>query len=161
MPRRNRAKYTVRPAKPEDGLKLAPKLRAIDAVECFAVTGLPPEDSCLSPFAIAVQEEAFTLRINGKVEAMGGVTFDPYSHVGIPWFLSSDKALKDNRGITFLRTAKRKVDEWTRKYGMLTNAVSARNAEHIKWIEWLGFEFTRTLPVGPFKTPFIIFERHE
>ena len=67
--------------------------------------------------------------------------------------------LIEEMGISFLRVSRAWVDNLMERYDGVGNAVDARNEVHIKWLQWVGFEFLPAVSMGPFALPFIPFYR--
>lgn len=75
--------------------------------------------------------------------------------VGMPWLLCTPSIYEYP-----VELAVRLKQEWQRfhaQYPILTNYTDARNTRHHKLLKWLGCEFIREVPFGPFSFPFIEF----
>ncbi len=137
-----------------DALDLAPRLREMDLRELRAVTDDAPAEVLSRD--IAGSDFAWAAVIGGRCHALFGVTSFPATPgVGIPWFLSSDIAVKFRR--EWLEVAPRYLDAMHAKYRTLTNAVHQENAVSIRWLRRMGFQLTEPLQIRG--EPFIVFTR--
>lgn len=137
--------------------EMAPRLRAADRAEVWASSMQSPEEVLRS--AIAVSPNALTGRINGEIVCMYGVaeTSMMTPDHGRPWLLSTD-ALNDRAvGIAFARRNRPWLRRMLTDYTMLSNYCDTRNTVALKWLDWCGFHFEETVPMGPFLMPFVKF----
>ena len=155
--------YLVK-ATEEHARALAPILRPADRAEIEALTGLEPLEVLLEHVK---QYEAWAMFSNaGELAGMCGVVpvYEPlpdappkYIMGGIVWMVGSD--VLDKHTVEFLRASRKWVEEQQARYETLNNVVDARNAKHIQWLKWLGFEVakepilwgSKLLPFYPFK----------
>lgn len=143
-------KVFVREAFRDDVRSLGPRLRRADRAEVIA-RGMDPELALESSWESSTQRYAM-IRSDGTCIGICGV--GPAHHmsqnlgmsVGCVWMLGSN----DLRLVrySFLRQCKEWVDTLGRNYDILWNWVDARNALHLKWLEWLGFKIIGTAPIG-------------
>lgn len=143
-----RSKPFVRLATREDALVLAQTMREEDKQECFLTLGLNPEQSLLLSFRLG---ETFTVQWGDEVVAMFGHYGYP-GMVGVPWMLASPLLSKIAK--SFLRECREYVQAMLKVYGRLENYVWVENQVHVKWLQWLGFEFDPPAPYGINDQPF-------
>ena len=79
--------------------------------------------------------------------ALGIVSRDFLSGVGVPWLLSADQALKHKR--QFLELSPPVIEEMLDMCPKLINYVHAENRLSIRWLKWLGFTIEDAKPTGP------------
>lgn len=48
----------------------------------------------------------------------------------------------------FIRESRKVLREWAHKHGVLYNAVGSFNTEAMRWLSWLGADFTSTVEIG-------------
>ena len=143
-----------------------PHVRLSLAADCESLAGqLRPADlkelqahKVTPEVALRVGYEAstpcYTVEHEGEAIAMFGVS--PLT-VGVPegagavWLLGSDR-IKDIR-TRFLRESRKWLEEISKPYDLLANAVHDENELHIRWLKFLGFTFVRKV------SPFIEFAR--
>ena len=144
-------------ATPAHAVELLPNLRQADVRECEKLYGCSAGDALLASVATSDMAWAF---LNDEEECMGiaGVGDTGVEDYGSIWMVSSDE-LFERYKLPFLRNAKRMVEEFHQDYPVLTNVVDPHNHVHVKWLAWMGFDFTRVLHIGPLRMPFISFER--
>lgn len=117
------------------------RLRQADIDEIRASVGVSPAEALVS--SLAWSTEAWVVIHEGKIEAVFGVSV--VSDYAIPWFLATDK-FKEFR-FTFAKESKKVVKELLSTYKCLSNFVSSRHKESIRWLKWLGFTVDETAPV--------------
>jgi len=149
----------VRPATTLDVDIFKEKLRYADKLEIDAGSEMTPEEALLEGIQLSIPcYVAFwkgePLCIYGVVPT--GIPGDPMQY-GNVWMFGTD--LIDTIGIQFLRSSRAWFDVLMEQYDGLGNAVDARNTVHIKWLEWLGFEFLPPVNMGVYSLPFIPFYR--
>ena len=137
-----RSKPFVRPATREDCLELAPRLREEDVQECLHSSGLPARESLLLSFHGG---ETFAVVWGTEVVALFGHVGVPRI-IGVPWMLASPTLSQIRK--SFLRECREYVQRMLSLYGTLENYVWVENKVHIKWLQWLGFEFGPAQPYG-------------
>ncbi|WP_322996963.1 hypothetical protein [Castellaniella sp.] len=147
----------VIPATPELARELCPLLRDADRAEVVALTGAPPEiilpERASQAFAMFSEE--------GELAGLCGC--DPVCHapeVGVVWMVGSNLLVQ--HPVEFLRASRLWLDERHGHYPILTNRADARNAQHLKWLRWLGFRFLQIVePWGAEGRPFIEFAKYK
>lgn len=137
------------------------KLRPLDQAEGFLSSGKPPKESLKD----SVNDSIWAYSIVGNHDDIplgifGLARYEGYPLVGCPWFVCSEAMFKDKQDtIQFLREGKKYVQKMHQAFPILTNMVDIHNTQAHRWLKWLGFEFHRTIPYGPFNHPFIQFIR--
>lgn len=150
--------YTIRTgATAADAVALAPNLREADKIECEKLYGVEPIDALLFSVLTARESHAY-LNDKGEVMALSGVNPSGVDGIGTPWMVSSPELVERYRR-PFLREARDIIDGYQCFYPLLTNLVDPNNHIHVRWLRWMGFEFTRVLHIGPLALPFVSFER--
>lgn len=132
-------------------------MRIEDAQEVWASSHDTPLKALLHGYIYS--EECYTIyRIkDGLPVAMFGYTRVDPLHGGI-WLLGSKEL--ENHPVRFLKESKYWLNHIQESVPLLFNVVDCRNTTHIRWIEWLGFSFIRTIQeYGPDRLPFIEFAR--
>lgn len=146
----------VRPARSDDAVALAPKLRAADLAEIDARSGRSPLTVLLE--GILFSKRCFAVELkSGEVVALFGVAPSDEPRLGLVWMLGSDRLL-DIR-FTFLRHSREWLRELSRGYSVLGNFVDERNTVHVAWLRWLGFRFLSRAPMGRNGETFLEFVR--
>ncbi len=79
------------------------------------------------------------------------------SDVATPWLLGTSKIRMHSR--TFLRHSRRIVKAWASMFPLMRNYVDDRNADAIRWLQWVGFQVYSPEPYGPDELPFRLFEK--
>ena len=135
------------PSVAEDVFILKDKLRAEDVQECQAV-GLTPTKALVDAYALS--ELCYTAKVNGKPEAMFGVSsFRQPDGCGAVWYLGSDESFK--HPIALVKGGRKYVEEWLEKFNILYNRVDARNVRHVEWLKCVGFKFTGSVIINGYE----------
>jgi hypothetical protein len=132
-------------------------LRKEDKAEAFLSSGTPPKDAVRASIENSLW--SYVALDDGVPFCIFGVA--PYKEeptVGCPWFMASDAIFKHRQ--LFLRSSLDYVHKMLTDFDILTNVVDIHNIKAHRWLKWLGFEFYRTIPYGPFNHPFIQFIKH-
>jgi len=150
IPNPDEFKVTAREAFLDDVRSLGPRLREADKREIVS-RGEDPELALEASWESSTQRYAI-IRSDGTCIGIFGV--GPAHHmsqkfgmsVGCVWMLGSN----DLRHVrySFLRQSREWVETLSKNYSVLWNWVDARNALHLKWLEWLGFKIIGTAPIG-------------
>lgn len=142
------SKPYARLATREDALELSKTLREEDRLEVEHASGMTAEVALR--YCLAVSNIAYAVIKEGRVVALMGISEDPHwdtqRGVGRPWMLASEE-LKTIRK-SFLRDCRGYLESWLEYHGYLEGYVWTQNAVHIKWLEWLGFQFDPPAPFG-------------
>lgn len=135
---------------------LARRLRKADVEEIHDLTGWNPETALWKSFRES--KWVNTGAIDGVPVCMFGVTpVTVLGNVGMPWMLGTD-GLTENPKV-FLRFARVWSERMERDFKVLRNVVSSNNAFSIRFLKWLGFEFSQPVKMGPFGREFLVFEK--
>ena len=137
-----------RDATVKDGLRVVNNLRPEDRSEMEGI-GV----SILSlPFGVLISEHAvYFFSKEGKAAGLAGIVrLD--NNVGQIWMLCTP--VIHDAPITFVREAKKWLDNIQGEYTLLWNVADARNQVHHKLLKHLGFKALRTVPVGPKNLPY-------
>ncbi len=126
---------------PTHAFELAEKLRQQDIEEC-ALAGNTPTQSLINPFRYQRDNvNTYTILKNDEVVAMFGVVSTANDlKKGTVWFLSSNKI--DDDWKYFTKRTKKWANYFLSDYKFVYNFVPKDNKVTIKWLKWLGFEFS-------------------
>lgn len=146
----------VRPAKLEDSLQLAPKIRKGDRQEIMASDGASPLEALVIPFT---QKNAKIYSIIGTksegVIGMFGSSPTKEKGYGVVWLLSSEALFKHTK--QFIKECPKWVNDMSKGYEYVYNFVDERNWKSLKWLQFLGFEPRRKIgDFGIGKMPFLL-----
>ena len=146
----------VRPAKLEDSLQLAPKIRKGDRQEIMASDGASPLEALVIPFT---QKNAKIYSIIGTksegVIGMFGSSPTKEKGYGVVWLLSSEVLFKHTK--QFIKECPKWVNDMSKGYKYVYNFVDERNWKSLKWLQFLGFEPRRKIgDFGIGKMPFLL-----
>ena len=123
---------------------LAPRLRNIDKLECYHMSGLDARSAL--QVSVKYSDMSFVVTVDGIPHAIWGVT--PMSHwygAYRPWMLMSDWSLKNKR--LFWRLSKKYVDGLTKMVHYLENYILAINEWSIRWLQHLGFTIHKEIEI--------------
>lgn len=144
----------VREAKLMDTAYLSFNIREEDKKEIWHLARKSPQQAFMDGFHFS--DFPYVIEHNTKPIAMFGVV-EISPTLGCPWMLATHD-LKDIKK-DFLRECKDYVDRMHDKYETLCNVVWSKNHTHIRWLNWLGFQFQEPEPMGPDKELFIPFSK--
>lgn len=139
----------LRPARREDALYLAPRLREADMLEIAASSVLSPLEVILESIRLSSKTVWVLCQASDyKAIAIGGVRqlTDDY---GLVWYLATPEAA--NHAITIQKSIKALLSTIFEKsgYQALANVVSAHNTKAIRWLKHMGFQFVHMhQPIG-------------
>lgn len=145
----------VRDATLDDAIYLSTRLRAADLAEIEASSNKSPEETLVYGFNKSAHCRVGIYNNNpfiifGACRVIEGV--------GCVWALGSDDLLKAKG--EFLRQSRHWINVLHEDYPILFNYIDARNAVHIRWIRWLGFNLINLHPEhGVAGIPFYEFVR--
>ena len=147
--------FRIIPATAEHADVIAPRMRDADRMEVLAASGRQPGPALLH--SMQRSDFAYTIEFDGVPETMFGCgTTDMLGRVGAPWLLGTDALERHYRH--FLRGSLYWVGLMRDRYGLLRNIVDDRNEVSKRWLSWLGFSLSETIPVGYEQRPFRLFE---
>lgn len=143
---------TIVPARGKHINGIARRMRPADAAECKAMAGLPPRAGLRLSM---MRSRAFTGLCDGRPEVMFGTSdLNVLAGIGSVWLLATDAVERYPR--EFLRYSVKWRPKLFERYSVLRNVVSVDNAASIRWLTWLGAEFSEPISVGG--KPFVLFE---
>jgi hypothetical protein len=146
-----------RPSILDDVYDLAPRLRQADKDEVKASSNLDPLQALLISMQCS-EETNSMIASDGEVVGMFGVAPTPDPMLGIPWMLASDRLPELTR--EFIPQSLEWVIETNNKYPILYNYVAKDNKKAIRWLKYLGFNFTQLVEkFGHGQKPFYEFVR--
>jgi hypothetical protein len=137
---------------------LAPRLRAADVREIRAALGVEPLGVLRA--GVARSDPCFAIQDpDDTLLALFGATPDRReTDVGVVWLLAANELTA--HPFWFLRNCRSWVERLHRRYRVLRNYVDARNAVHIRWLQWCGFTILGRLDhYGVERRPFYEFTR--
>jgi hypothetical protein len=134
--------YLIRPARPEDVALLAPHLREADRREIWVLSRLEPAEALRRSLAVSVR--AWTALTGGRVILMWGVARlgGLLGFVGQPWLLGADILERPEISREFIRQSKPYARELAKDFRRLENWVQGQNSLAVRWLGWLGFNFS-------------------
>ena len=137
--------YTVEPASFDYAALLAESILADDAREGLSSGWTSVYDYVCTSIARSEQPKAFLY--GSEVLCCYGVARNTVlSKSGCIWCLTSVRL--QNHKIAFLRRSRQWVGEKQREYDLLWNYVPVWHKKSLAWIEWLGFNIVRSVPIG-------------
>jgi len=140
------------PARGKHVDRIAKRMRPADVAECRAMAGL----SARAGLKRSMQNsQAWAVLVNGRPEAMFGTSdLNVLAGVGSAWFLGTGEV--DRHPKEFLRLSREWLPKLFSRYCVLRNVVAVDNSASIRWLKWLGAEFSPPIDVGG--VPFVLFE---
>lgn len=142
----------VIPARPQHVGPIANRMREIDALECLLLHGMSPKEALR--WGLIHGSSAWTVKINGKPEAMFGVvSASMMEGRGRVWLLMTDEAASSRKAL--VRLGARYTEAMHRHFTILENYVHADNEVAARWLSRLGYvvghlDTIRGVPVRPF-----------
>lgn len=71
------------------------------------------------------------------------------------WLLGNEKLRRYKK--EFLINSVVVIRQWVNQYGKLYNYIDCRNEKSIRWLKWLGANFSKPFPLGVNKEMFMLF----
>jgi ribosomal protein S18 acetylase RimI-like enzyme len=132
---------------------LSRRMREADANEVMASSGHSPEEAIV--YSFRVSEVCYVIDFNYVPFLIFGLArHEGFENVGVPWMLATDE-INDHR-IAIAKLSRRWAEEFNRRYEYLVNYVDVRNELAKRWLEWCGFQETRTIVnFGVGQIPFV------
>lgn len=136
------AEAILRQVQPGDVPRLARTMRAADAAECLALSGMDPAAALWD--SLGRSHTTFAAEAEGELLAIGGVSEGPReTFLAEPafqtlWLLTGEPV--DRHQVAFWRASKRVVEGLRREWPVLVNLVDARYAAALRWVRRLGAE---------------------
>ena len=132
---------------------IAKRMRRADIDEVQAASGKTPEEALL--YSIDKSEYSWAALVDGKPVAMFGVgILNVIGGVGAPWLLATDDVERNRK--VFVRLSISFRNELLERYPVLRNFVDVRNTASIRWLKWMGAEFSEPILIRDH--PFQLFE---
>jgi hypothetical protein len=126
--------------------ELAANLRPADRAEIDAATGREPRLVIADGIKRSLYSRA--LFCAGRLAMMWGVCpMVGVPSVGIPWALGTPVIDRHRRHL--MRVGRDELQTMLAVYPVLTNVVHAVNDRAVRWLGWLGAEFSPAQPLGP------------
>ena len=139
-----------------DARAVGSNLRIADRNELLALTELSPVSIIEDGIRDSVACYTICLRENNTPCAVFGVNGCGDRQVGVVWCLGTPDLF--HVANKFLRNSKFWVKKLGEHYEFLFNVIDARQTVYIKWLKWLGFEFTQKFEeYGLERRPFWLF----
>jgi hypothetical protein len=135
------------PWTPEALASIADRMRAEDVAE-LAVTS--PDRSPQDVLMDSAKDSRWCIvaEFDGRPTVAYGVGDAAHdANLGVPWMLSTDDLPRMWRAL--VAHGPRELRLMQQRYTALANAVHARNATAIRYLEWLGFTVDRGQRIGP------------
>lgn len=88
----------------------------------------------------AVKKEKYLIRLKSTNEPVGVFGLIPINKFSGGVFLLTCDNLHDGNIITFLRSARRKINDWCNRYKLLIDSCDKQNETIKKWLSLLGFK---------------------
>lgn len=149
----------TRPATETEAINLAPRLRPEDKREVETASGKTVEEALLLSLYSSRERYAWYLAGEKQPVAMFGCMDDPQNaNYGVLWLLAAPEITKARLAV--LKEGRLWLNSWSRFYPYgLHNLVDSRNAEHLRWLQILNFEFGPKMDVNG--VPFVYAIRHQ
>jgi hypothetical protein len=132
----------VYPLQDEDDVE-SMDMRILDYEETSAATGLISPQSIIKR-SVDMSDYTWTVKIQGEIVGVFGLTDAPYEDYGIPWFIGSPKMNRMNP-LRFVKLSKRVIDLFHIIFPGLVNFVLADYKGAVEWLRLLGFRFSKDL----------------
>lgn len=133
----------VIPASLSDVDLIAPDVRQSDLDEIEGALHVPIKKALID--GITGSRKASKIVVNGQVVAVFGDA-DHADGIGVPWLISTVHVERYPK--SFLSVCKMEVADMLTRHKVLLNFVDCRNTAAIRWLKWLGFEFSDAEPYG-------------
>jgi hypothetical protein len=141
-----------------DEYELAPRLRKADLDELKAASSQAPIDILRTGAYYSVPSVTI-IGNTGEVAGMFGVV-PQKDGSGVIWLLGSDELVQRPLSRQFIKECRVHLKWLGVNYTYLHNVIDERNIVHKRWLEWLGFEFTKRIPeYGVERRPFLEFKK--
>ena len=156
--RKDFGKLYVEHATIDDAEYIAGRLRDADRREISAVTRESPVRVLVD--GVIYSDPCYVIKTRrGRPCGIFGTRDSEHPESGVVWLLGTNDLTAESR--TFIRNSKQILNELHEKYKTLFNVIDARNAVHLRWLKWMGFELVKTIPkYGVEQRTFILFTKH-
>jgi hypothetical protein len=147
-----RMTVTVYPTVALSDLKeLAETMRVADRKEVILLSGQSPIEVLQE--SVRLSSYVWTVKVGELVVCMFGLVF--HDGVIVPWLLGTDLLFKLKRELLVLSQDYMKL---FRSFNLpLANVIHAENTQSLRWLRWLGFEFSDKQTLGFCSVPSYIF----
>jgi hypothetical protein len=143
---------TVRPT-PEGIAYVAENMRSADRAEVYASCGSRDVYAILRRCVNGSASACMAISASGVPIAIGGVTtVSLLSNIGSPWLLATDDLQLHRSALVLL--GRKYTAAMLEQYECLENAVDARNATSVAWLQRIGFKLADPAPAGALGLPF-------
>lgn len=139
------AKAEVVPFLPEDAEAIEPLIRQADRDEITEALGIPMLEA-LRQCATGCCKASKIVAEGEVVAVFGDAVHSVLGQIGVPWLISTVHVERHPKA--FLQVCKPEVAEMLTRHRELVNFVDVRNTTAIRWLKWLGFEFSEPVPYG-------------
>lgn len=138
---------------------IAERARAADVAELWTSSRSTPLDAMLRGMESTVH--TFTAVYEGQPACMfGAAPFSILGGMGAAWMIGSSILDRHGAQKDLLRLSEPVVEFMQDQFpNLLYNFVDARNTSAIRWLRWLGFQFSDPIPYGVDGLPFLPFYR--
>lgn len=144
----------VEPCMPWHVTHIGENMRQADADEIRAL-GLEPMVGVWQAFRAS--SHAWTLRVNGEpVCVFGLVPTNLLGRTALIWLLGTDGVPSNAR--SFVAACRPSLEKCLELYDHLYNWVDVRHSASLRWLKWMGFEFSDPAPHGMLGMPFRRFD---
>jgi hypothetical protein len=135
----------VIPAKAEHIIEIACNIREHDRREINAATNIGIMQAIYRSYRLSTS--CYTGMVDDKPAIIFGVApISVLSGVGAPWLIGTDGVDKVKR--QFILECRTYLLSMGNTYPELRNYVDVRNNTSIRWLKWLGFEFSEPVEYG-------------
>lgn len=135
----------IRKALIEDAIELSKHLRKEDLEEIKAGTDEDPMKVLIE--GILISNPAFSFfSPKGKLGGIFGVVPSENPRCGRVWLLGTKEI--ERYPLLFIKHSKKILKELYKTYDILENFVHENNALHIKWLRYMGFQFTSKVQIN-------------
>lgn len=147
------------PATIEHASVIAMTPRAADVAELWACSRSNPLDAMIRGMERTV--EPFTALYEGRPACMFGASpFSIMGGMGAAWMIGSTVLNEHGAQKDLLRLSEPVVEYMQEQFpNLLYNFVDQRNVAAIRWLRWLGFQFSDPIAYGVDGLPFLPFYR--
>ena len=147
------------PATKEHARAIAAHPRAADLAELWASSRSTPLDAMMR--GMERTAEPWTAIYKGRPACMFGASpFSIMGGMGAAWMIGSSVLNQCGAQKDLLRLSEPVVEYMQDQFpNLLYNFVDQRNIAAIRWLRWLGFQFSDPIPYGVDGLPFLPFYR--
>ena len=127
-----------------DAFELYDDMREEDMMECIGLMHHPKDAVKL---ALESSDKCYSLRGSDGLYCSFGVTpCIVAENVGIVWLLGTRRLATAKK--YFTKNSQKWVDEMMKDFDYLTNVVMKTNTLSMRWLKWLGADFTNSIYDG-------------